>query len=105
MKEGYSVDEVMSKPDGLAVVAVFVQIGKDASSLSTLNAALSKVVERGDTLQLFNYSAKVALPRNTNNFYRYEGSLTTPGCNEAVIWTLMAEPITITQNQVFYYFC
>lgn len=42
------------------------------------------------------------LPRNKANYFRYEGSLTTPGCGEAVIWTVFEESIPISIDQVRY---
>lgn len=41
------------------------------------------------------------LPDDTGSFYRYNGSLTTAGCNEDVIWTVFDTPIAISERQVF----
>jgi carbonic anhydrase len=40
------------------------------------------------------------LPDSTESFFRYNGSLTTPGCNEDVIWTVFETPIAISVRQV-----
>ena len=33
--------------------------------------------------------------------YRYRGSLTTPQCNEIVIWTVIDNPIVVSEQKVF----
>ena len=40
------------------------------------------------------------LPATMRNYYRYQGSLTTPTCNEVVVWTLFEEKNTISEYQV-----
>ncbi len=40
------------------------------------------------------------LPRDQNTFFRYEGSLTTPGCGEAVVWTVFERSIGISAEQL-----
>ena len=40
------------------------------------------------------------LPEDTNSFYRYIGSLTTPPCNQIVMWTIFKDPIEISQEQL-----
>uniref|UniRef100_A0AAX7UCU6 Carbonic anhydrase n=1 Tax=Astatotilapia calliptera TaxID=8154 RepID=A0AAX7UCU6_ASTCA len=37
---------------------------------------------------------------NLTKFYRYMGSLTTPACNEAVVWTIFHEPIHVNTELV-----
>src|SRR5688572_19557642 len=47
-----------------------------------------------------SFSLDSFLPGNKDNFIRYNGSLTTPNCNEVVTWTLFNEPILISHTQV-----
>lgn len=39
-------------------------------------------------------------PKRTDLFYRYYGSLTTPGCDEKVVWTVFSEIVSIPDNEV-----
>ena len=40
------------------------------------------------------------IPDDPNRFFRYNGSLTTPDCNESVIWTVFETPIAVSVRQV-----
>lgn len=40
------------------------------------------------------------LPENRNSFFRYEGSLTTPTCDEAVMWTILTDTVPFAMLQI-----
>lgn len=44
--------------------------------------------------------ADVFLPANRRKFYRYDGSLTTPNCDEDVVWTIMQDAVNVSKEQV-----
>lgn len=48
------------------------------------------------------YRPSELLPPNTDAYYRYDGSLTTPNCNEVVSWILLAQPMYALDKEVFY---
>ena len=54
----------------------------------------------GDDTNLGAFPLNSFLPDHTDEFYRYEGSLTTPQCQETVIWTIFTNTIQISEKQV-----
>ena len=88
---GHDIGESLAKraSDNLAVLGIFFQIEeKDNPALEPLMDALKGVTEKDKKTDMKSFALKDFLPRNTHSFYRYEGSLTTPGCNEVVVWTV-----------------
>lgn len=43
------------------------------------------------------------IPRDTAGFFRYDGSLTTPGCTEGVLWTVFTNTLRISKTQVLFF--
>ena len=78
-----------TKRDGLAVLGIFFQIQEeDNNDLDNFINRLEKVQHKDDKENLQPFPLEKLLPRNTDMFYRYDGSLTTPNCDEIVIWTV-----------------
>ena len=53
-------------------------------------------------MQLVTFKLQLALrdhfPADMGRFYRYQGSLTTPGCNEQVAWTVFKDPLRVPRQ-------
>lgn len=82
-----------------------LQIKKQLSRYRTLfeNIALKMplIAEHFSSISLDKaIIPKNFLPTNIDSFYRYQGSLTTPNCNEVVSWTIFSQPAAITKPQV-----
>ena len=45
-------------------------------------------------------SLRNLLPEDMTRYFRYNGSLTTPGCFESVVWTVFADPVKLSTRQV-----
>ncbi|VDI40245.1 Hypothetical predicted protein [Mytilus galloprovincialis] len=96
-----SIQEAMKHSDGLAVIAIlFETTAEDNEDLKPLIEGLEKVKSKNSESSIDSLSLSKLLPNNTRCFYRYDGSLTTPGCFESVTWTILSQPQTISERQL-----
>ncbi|XP_046739068.1 carbonic anhydrase 2-like [Diprion similis] len=97
-----NADEAYSYEDGLTVLAVFFQLQEED------NDKLSPILNTFPAVQWFNSTVKMnvsitlasLMPENTDIFYTYRGSLTTPPCYEVVTWNIFPTPVPISFKQM-----
>ncbi len=94
--EGHLVHE--DKDGNLAVVAVMYREGAANALLSKLWAAIP--AKEGEKAALpAGLDVSQLLPAN-RDYYRFNGSLTTPPCSEGVWWLVMKQQSTVSKAQV-----
>ena len=95
-------NDAAGKPDGLAVLGLFIEIGDKHSEFDKVVQALAKIPNKNDKTSLEESAIDCAnfLPKDKAAFWTYEGSLTTPPLLESVIWTVFQKPIQISADQV-----
>ncbi len=68
--------------------------------MNPITNALAQVIKYNTKYELALNLAEL-LPYNIENYFRYSGSLTTPGCDEKVEWFVIDRPIlTISEDQL-----
>ena len=90
--------------NGLAVISVLFEISKEDNEklepiirkTHAVREVDGEVVSRG----LDGAALDDLLPKDKENFFTYEGSLTTPDCNEVVSWIVLKDKATISENQI-----
>ncbi|XP_018424161.1 PREDICTED: carbonic anhydrase 15-like [Nanorana parkeri] len=104
MNDKYSsVTEAKKDPQGLAVLGILITVGEtDNPSYSSLVSAMKNISLEGDYVLLtptFPLESLLPAHEKLSSYYRYQGSLTTPDCSQAVIWTVFEQPVTISKTQ------
>ncbi|CAF1639269.1 unnamed protein product [Rotaria magnacalcarata] len=99
----------------LAAIAIFMQSNRSIDLNETKNTyqienttlnEWKRYFSTARTLQYSNISIVLSLNlaklmgNNFNEFWRYQGSLTTPPCTENIIWTVFKAPIIFTENEL-----
>lgn len=99
----YSLAEAVHVKNGIAVLGVLFHAATiHNEQLDAILANVADIADKaGATAELKDQLIVGGLlPRNMNSYFRYEGSLTTPSCNEAVIWTVFTQSLPCTFEQM-----
>jgi len=101
-KYGKTASEAIASNEynALAVLSIMFDVKEreDNKELQPLFDSISKITKSGETTKTEKIKPS-ALILDDRYFFRYNGSLTTPGCNEIVVWTLFKVPLMISQKQ------
>ena len=99
----------MNTEKGLAVTGLMFEIdGEDNAALTPLTDALENVLEADQEMafQESNFrideliASVVGIDGTVTPYAHYEGSLTTPTCNEVVMWINFLTPLKISEAQL-----
>lgn len=98
----YDIDTALTMADGVAIVSKFLTglttVTVSSQLCDSWHALLQYVVAAGtSTITSFPYVNSLAdiLGNAFFSYYSYEGSLTTPDCNEVVTWMIGIQPVRI----------
>jgi carbonic anhydrase len=87
-----------SAAGGTAVIGVFLERGSSSGSLTPVFRRLPDDLNAKHHLEA-SFNPRSFLPKSDAHF-SYVGSLTTPPCTEGVQWTVMKEPVAISDEDM-----
>jgi carbonic anhydrase len=83
----------------LAVIGVMYNKGDANSALETIWNNMPEKAGEASKPAGVTLDANAMLPAN-QDYYRFNGSLTTPPCSEGVLWMVMKNPVTASAEQI-----
>ncbi|XP_011343981.1 carbonic anhydrase 2 isoform X2 [Ooceraea biroi] len=90
--------------NGIVVVAVLFELSnydnEDLMSILQATKMVSHWVGKNAVPLRSKLIPFLLLPKDHTTYYHYQGSLTTPGCQESVMWFVMTEKLTISEVQM-----
>ncbi|MGH8851411.1 MAG: carbonic anhydrase [Casimicrobiaceae bacterium] len=90
------------KDGKLAVVAVFLDEGKENPLIKTLWSHQPQAKDKPTVVDAVKINALDLLPRD-KGYYTFAGSLTTPPCSEKVTWFVLKTPVQLSADQIAHF--
>ncbi|XP_030588000.1 carbonic anhydrase 12 [Archocentrus centrarchus] len=94
-----NISMAVDKSDGLAVLGVLIEVGTFNPAFEQILKFINGVKYRDQKVKVPGFNIRALLPKRLDEYYRYDGSLTTPPCFPSVLWTVFRNPITISRKQ------
>ena len=86
--------------EDLVVLAVLMSEGSENQALESIWQQIPTSDSQADRVSDLTINALQLLPENSQRYYRYQGSLTTPPCSEIVTWLVLKQPISVSKAQL-----
>ena len=88
-----------AKDGKLAVIAVFLDSGKENPLIKSLWSNLPQTKDKENVVDSVKINALELLPQD-KGYYTYPGSITTPPCTEDVNWYVLKTPVQVSADQI-----
>ncbi|XP_052519121.1 carbonic anhydrase 5B, mitochondrial [Budorcas taxicolor] len=92
-------EDAALEENGLAVIGVFLKLGKHHKELQKLVNILPSIKHK-DTLAEFGSFDPSCLMPTCPDYWTYSGSLTTPPLSESVTWIIKKQPVEVDHDQL-----
>ncbi|XP_020486936.1 carbonic anhydrase 12 isoform X1 [Labrus bergylta] len=89
----------VDKSDGLAVLGVLIEVGEFNPAFEHFLKFINDVKYSDQRVQIPGFNIRALLPVRLDEYFRYDGSLTTPPCYPSVLWTVFRNHVTISHKQ------
>jgi carbonic anhydrase len=101
--EAHFVHQNQARGD-LVVLAVLMSEGETSQTLESIWQEIPQSNSQTAQISDLTINALQLLPENSRQYYRYQGSLTTPPCSEIVTWLVLQQPVSVSKSQLTRFF-
>lgn len=97
----HALSEAAQRPQGLAVLGILIEVGETKNpAYEHILSHLHKIRYKGQNTSVPPFDVGGLLPPLRAQFFRYNGSLTTPPCYQSVLWTVFSRRAQISMEQL-----